>query len=105
MARRQLHQTCLASALDTLGVLVGPATRCWAAVRGRSRCFGCARVRPEHLGIVVARLMALPRPVNMATALGALTQPLADTARDVRLRRIQAEPVAEDATQKGPRGA
>jgi hypothetical protein len=37
--------------------------------------------------------------------LGALTKPLADTARYDRLRRIQAEPAAEEATHKGAEDA
>jgi transposase len=55
------------------------------------------RVSPEHVGNVLARLTAPPRPQNVATALGALTKPVADTARYDRLRRIEAEQGAEDA--------
>lgn len=38
------------------------------------------RVSPEHVGNVLARLTAPPRPQKVATALGALTKPVADTA-------------------------
>jgi len=56
-----------------------------------------ARVSPEHVGNVLARLTAPPRPDNVATALSAKTPPKADTARYDRLRRIADEPEAEDA--------
>lgn len=49
------------------------------------------RVSPEHVGNVLARLMAPPRPENVATALSTLTPPTADTARYDRLRRIAAQ--------------
>jgi hypothetical protein len=59
------------------------------------------RVSPEHVGNVLARLMAPARPQNVATALGALTKPVADTARYDRLRRIQGEHTAVQAADKG----
>jgi hypothetical protein len=45
--------------------------------------------------------MAPARPQNVATALGALTKPVADTARYDRLRRIQGEHTAVQAADKG----
>ena len=57
------------------------------------------------MGNVLARLTAPPRPQNVSTALGALTKPLADTARYDRLRRIQLEQTAEEATHKGAEDA
>jgi hypothetical protein len=53
------------------------------------------------VGNVLARLMAPARPQNVATALGALTKPVADTARYDRLRRIQGEHTAVQAADKG----
>jgi len=66
-----------------------------AAELALERAGPSGRVSPEHVGNVLARLTAPPRPENVATALGALTKPLADTARYDRLRRIQAEPATE----------
>lgn len=54
------------------------------------------RVSPEHVGNVLARLTAPPRPENVATALGALTKPVADTARYDLLRQLGAEQAAEE---------
>jgi transposase len=53
------------------------------------------RVSPEHVGNVLARLTAPPRPENVATALGALTKPRADPARYDELRRLLARHAAE----------
>jgi hypothetical protein len=68
-----------------------------AAELAMERAGASGRVSPEHVGNVLARLTAPPRPQNVATALGALTKPVADTARYDRLRRIEAEQGAEDA--------
>lgn len=68
-----------------------------AAELALERAGPSGRVSPEHVGNVLARLTAPPRPQNVATALGALTKPVADTARYDRLRRIRAEQGAEDA--------
>ena len=68
-----------------------------AAELALERAGPSGRVSPEHVGNVLARLTAPPRPENVATALGALTKPIADTARYDRLRRIRVEQGAEDA--------
>jgi len=52
------------------------------------------RVSPEHVGNVLARLSAPPRPENVATALSVLTPPTADTARYDQLRRLVPEEAA-----------
>jgi hypothetical protein len=70
-----------------------------AAELALERAGPSGRVSPEHVGNVLARLTAPPRPDNVATALGALTKPVADTARYDRLRRIQAEPAAEQGAE------
>jgi hypothetical protein len=57
------------------------------------------RVSPEHVGNVLARLTAPPRPENVATALGALTKPVADTARYDRLRRLGVQDAADQEEQ------
>ncbi|MEZ5608816.1 MAG: IS21 family transposase [Burkholderiaceae bacterium] len=49
------------------------------------------RLSAEHVVNVLARLHAPERPANAATALRALTPPLADTARYDRLRRMEAD--------------
>ena len=76
-----------------------------AAELALERAGPSGRVSPEHVGNVLARLTAPPRPQNVSTALGALTKPLADTARYDRLRRIQLEQTAEEATHKGAEDA
>jgi hypothetical protein len=52
------------------------------------------RISPEHVGNVLARLSAPPRPENVATVLSVQTPPTADTARYDRLRRIAVEEAA-----------
>lgn len=52
------------------------------------------RISPEHVGNVLARLSAPPRPENVATALSVQTLPTADTARYCRLRRLAVEEAA-----------
>ena len=76
-----------------------------AAELALERAGPSGRVSPEHVGNVLARLTAPPRPQNVATALGALTKPLADTARYDRLRRIPLEQTAEEVTHKGAEDA
>jgi hypothetical protein len=70
-----------------------------AAELALERAGPSGRVSPEHVGNVLARLTAPPRPENVATVLGALTKPVADTARYDRLRRIQAEQAAEQGAE------
>ncbi len=76
-----------------------------AAELALERAGPSGRISPEHVGNVLARLTAPPRPQNVATALGALTKPLADTARYDRLRRIPLEQTAEEVTHKGAEDA
>jgi hypothetical protein len=47
------------------------------------------------VGNVLARLTAPPRPENVATALGVLTKPVANTARYDRLCQLGANQAAE----------
>jgi transposase len=68
-----------------------------AAELALERAGPSGRVSPEHVGNVLARLTAPPRPENVATALSALTPPKADTARYDELRRLSIEQGAEDA--------
>lgn len=70
-----------------------------AAELALERAGPSGRVSPEHVGNVLVRLTAPPRPENVATALSALTPPKADTARYDRLRRIQAEQAAEQGAE------
>ena len=70
-----------------------------AAELALERAGPSGRVSPEHVGNVLARLTAPPRPENVATELGALTKPVADTARYDRLRRIQAEQATEQGAE------
>jgi len=70
-----------------------------AAELALERAGPSGRVSPEHVGNVLARLTAPPRPDNVSTALGALTKPLADTARYDRLRRLGAQQAAEQGAE------
>ena len=55
------------------------------------------RISPEHVGNVLARLSAPPRPENVPTALGVQTPPTADTARfDWPLRLASEEAAAQE---------
>jgi hypothetical protein len=57
------------------------------------------------VGNVLARLTAPPRPQNVATALGALTKPVADTARYDRLRRLGTAHAADQEAEQGAEDA
>ncbi len=70
-----------------------------AAELALERAGPSGRASPEHVGNVLARVTAPPRAENVATALSALTKPMADTARYDRLRRIQAEQATEQGAE------
>ena len=76
-----------------------------AAELAMERAGPSGRVSPEHVGNVLARLTAPPRPQNVATALGALTKPVADTARYDRLRRLGAAHAADQEAEQGAEDA